>query len=189
MNSDDPKRTDGAQNPSTDTRRRILDKFSGPDRVASLSQTVGTVGGTAAGVAAAGTLASAAGASTLLGSSTLASVLGGIFVTTTPIGWVLGAAAAGGALGFAVVKLARSGGRNEERRDNIVAHLKQQVDEAASATTPSDPSVWIDRLEQSVRTGAIQAGDARRLHAAVIQGRLSAEKALALIDGLRQDRV
>ncbi|RZS57954.1 hypothetical protein [Sphaerotilus mobilis] len=189
MSVADPKRTSGEQDPSTKTRRRLLDKFKGPDRVASLSQAAGTVGGTAAGVVAAGTLASAAGASTLLGSSTLAGVLGGIFVTSTPIGWVLGAAAAGGALGLAVVKLARSGGRNEERRDNIVAHLKQQADEAASVTAASEASVWRDRLEQSVRIGAIDAAAAGRLRAAVIQGRLSTEKALALIDGVLQDRV
>ncbi len=65
--------------------------------------------GAAGGVSAAGTIASAAGASTLCGSTALASALGGIFVTTTPIGWTVGAAIAGVAVAGLAGKAIKSG--------------------------------------------------------------------------------
>jgi len=78
------------------------------DKVEISSDVVSAIGGGAVGAAAAGSIATAAGASTLLGSTSLASVLGGVFVTTTPIGWVVGAAVAAGAASYGIGKLIKS---------------------------------------------------------------------------------
>ncbi|MBV5330379.1 MAG: hypothetical protein JZU65_22565, partial [Chlorobium sp.] len=78
------------------------------DRVGILGELGVTGLGLVAGVAASGAVAVAAGAATLAGSTTLASILGGIFVTTTPVGWIIGTAVAGGALAYSAGQLVRS---------------------------------------------------------------------------------
>ncbi|HRG46206.1 MAG TPA: hypothetical protein PLG41_08400 [Leptospiraceae bacterium] len=88
-------------------------KESGRDKIGLFGEALGLGIGTAGGAAVAGTVATVAGASTLLGSTTLGSVLGGIFVTSTPVGWVVGAAAAGGALSYAAIKLIKSGNKSD----------------------------------------------------------------------------
>ena len=84
------------------------------DKVELSSDVMSAIGSGAVGAAAAGSLATAAGASTLLGSTSLASVLGGVFVTTTPIGWVVGAAVAAGAAGYGISKLINSINKDDE---------------------------------------------------------------------------
>ena len=73
-------------------------KESGRDKIGLFGEALGFGIGTVGGIGLAGTVASVAGASTLLGSTTLASILGGVFVTATPVGWVVGAAATAGSL-------------------------------------------------------------------------------------------
>ena len=94
---------------------RALEKMkrSPRDRLGILGELGATGIGVTAGIAVSGAAAGVAGAATLAGSTTLASVLGGIFVTATPIGWVVGAAAAGGTLAYAATKAIRSGSKAE----------------------------------------------------------------------------
>ena len=96
------------------------------DKVEISSEVVSTIGGGAVGAVAAGTIASAAGASTLLGSTSLASALGGIFVTTTPIGWIVGTAAVAGAAGYSISKLIKSRKKNK-KRDEVFKKLELRV--------------------------------------------------------------
>ena len=104
-------------------------KESPEDRVGIISK-IGIVGlGVAGGAAASSTVAAAAGATTLLGSTTLASVLGGIFVTTTPIGWVIGTAAAGGAIAYGLAKFLENGSRNDEKKLQNIEELKKKIEE------------------------------------------------------------
>ena len=98
------------------SRSRAAKKLSGSDRIGLAAQVVAAAGGAGAGAAMAGPAASAAGATTLLGSTTLAGLLGGLFVTTTPIGWVVGTTALGAAAGLGIAWLARSGGRQDRVR-------------------------------------------------------------------------
>lgn len=98
------------------------------DKVGTAGEVIVTAGGAAAGAAAAGTIASAAGATTLLGSTTLASLGGGIFVVSTPLGWVVGSAVVVGAAGYGIAKLIRSGGEQDHVRKNIVERLNRRLD-------------------------------------------------------------
>lgn len=88
-------------------------KESGRDKIGLFGEVLGISIGTAGGAAVAGTVATFAGAATLLGSSTLGSILGGIFITATPVGWVVGASTVGGVLSYAAIKLIKSGNKSD----------------------------------------------------------------------------
>lgn len=99
------------------------------DRVGILGE-VGIIGiGVAGGVASAGTAAAAAGATTILGSSTLGGLLGGVLVASTPVGWVIGTAALGGATAYGISKLFRSGNVSDERTKQNIHKLKEGIEE------------------------------------------------------------
>lgn len=102
-------------------------KSSPNDKIGVLGELGVTGIGIGTGVAASGTIASAAGASTLLGSSTLGSLLGGMFVTTTPFGWVVGSAVAAGALAYGATKLVRSGGKADGKKELAISNLKTKI--------------------------------------------------------------
>ncbi|WP_262966430.1 hypothetical protein [Methylobacter psychrophilus] len=108
-----------------------IDDLKGKDKIEMSAEALSTIGGSAVGVAAAGTLASAAGASTLLGSTSLASVLGGVFVTTTPVGWVVGAAVAAGAVGYGISKLLKSGNKDQIRNE-VIKRLEARITDLKS---------------------------------------------------------
>ena len=88
-------------------------KESGRDKIGLFGEALGLGLGAAGGAAVAGKVAIIAGASTLLGSSTLGSIFGGILAVTTPVGWVVGATAVGGALSYATIKLIKSGNKSD----------------------------------------------------------------------------
>ena len=104
-----------------------IEKLKGKDKVGVLGEVLSGVSGGAAGAAAAGTIASAAGASTLLGSTSLATALGGVFVTATPVGWVIGAAAIAGAVGYGISKLVRSGSKQDQIREQLIKRLEARI--------------------------------------------------------------
>lgn len=110
-----------------DKIEKAIETLEGKDKVGVLGEGLAAVGGAAAGVAAAGSIASAAGATTLLGSTTLASTLGGVFVTTTPVGWIVGAAAVAGAAGYGISKLVRSGSEQDQIREQIIKRFKDRL--------------------------------------------------------------
>jgi hypothetical protein len=104
-----------------------IEKLKGKDKVGVLGEVLSGVSGGAAGAAAAGTIASAAGASTLLGSTSLATALGGVFVTATPVGWVIGAAAIAGAVGYGISKLVRSGSKQDQIREQLIKRFEVRI--------------------------------------------------------------
>ncbi|MCE2660397.1 MAG: hypothetical protein LW854_19485 [Rubrivivax sp.] len=124
---------------------RTIDAMHGRDRVGVSAEAAAVAGGAAAGVAASGAIAGAFGATTLLGSSTLASALGGVFVTTTPVGWVIGSAALMGAAGYGVARLIRSGAEQDRARLEIMGRLSERL--GALQTTAAEP---VDELAQLV---------------------------------------
>ncbi len=100
---------------------------SSSDKIGILG-TLGVVGtGTGFGALGSVSLASFFGASTLFGSTTLASLTGGVFVVSTPIGWVVGTAIAGATVAFGLSKLVKSGGRQDEIKINAIRELKVEI--------------------------------------------------------------
>ena len=97
------------------------------DRVGILGELGVTGLGVTAGVALSGSIAAIAGTATFAGSTTLASIVGGIFVTATPVGWVVGSAVAGGTLAYAAVKLVRSGAKCDTRRKINIRDLEERI--------------------------------------------------------------
>lgn len=108
---------------------RALDKMkkSPRDRVGVLGRLGAIVLGGSAGAGLAGATASAAGAATIFGSATLGSILGGVFVTATPIGWVVGSVAVGGAVGYGISKLASSGGKSDAIKQMNIRELQERI--------------------------------------------------------------
>ena len=86
-----------------------------------------TVAGGLLGVAAAGTLASAAGATSIFGISTAASWLGITVVSATPIGWIIGSAAAAGAVVYGVSRLIHDGGLAEGRKRELLQKYREEI--------------------------------------------------------------
>ena len=112
-------------------------KESGRDKIGLFGEALGFGIGTVGGIGLAGTVASVAGASTLLGSTTLASILGGVFVTATPVGWVVGAAATGGALSYAAIKLIKSGAKSDLTLRLTKLDIIKKIDEYSNASRNS----------------------------------------------------
>ena len=102
-------------------------KSSPNDRIGVLGELGVTGLGVTSGLALSGTAAAAAGASTLAGSTALASMLGSVFVTSTPVGWVVGAAMLGGFTAYGVGKLIRSGSRCDVRKKLTISELEKRV--------------------------------------------------------------
>jgi hypothetical protein len=92
----------------------VVEKNSGSDKLGLVGKTTVLATSAAAGSAIVSTTGVAA---TIFGSSGLASVLGGVFVATTPIGWILAGAAGATALGYGAMKLVASGGKNDATRE------------------------------------------------------------------------
>ncbi|MEN5033732.1 hypothetical protein [Pseudomonas sp. TWI929] len=174
---------------SDDTASKLanaVEQLQGRDRVGIVGEGAVVAGSVAAGAAAAGTVATAAGATTLLGSTTLAGALGGVFVTTTPVGWVVGTAALAGMAGYGLVKLVRSGSKQDVVRERYTALLSAQLQGLQAAGQQSDASALDALMAQAVACAALDAGKAQSLAALVKAGRVpepvAIERVRALLD-------
>lgn len=159
--------------------------LTGRDRLGKLGGILGTTGGVAAGASAAGAIAGAAGVSTLLGSTTLASALGGVFVATTPVGWVIGSAALAGAAGYGIAKMIRSGSREDQVREELIRRLRQRL---GSIGGKESEQVALDelrlRLPAAIKGGMVTEEQAERMVRLVEQGALNAGVALSRIKAI-----
>lgn len=108
---------------------RALEKMkkSPRDRIGVLGELGASGLGGVAGAGLAAATASAAGAATIFGSSTLGTILGGVFVTTTPVGWVVGSVAVGGAVGYGISKLVSSGGKSDAIKQMNIRELQKRI--------------------------------------------------------------
>jgi hypothetical protein len=159
--------------------KEAIHKLKRPDKVGVAGMGLGTGAGVAGGTAAAGVLASAAGATTLLGSTTLGSVLGGVFVAATPIGWIVGCAIAGGALGLGIAKMVKSGGAQDQIREDMIKRFQTKLD---SLQRSEDKQYNLGDLKSALSTAmknnSISDDQAERLVRLVTEGKLQAKLAL-----------
>lgn len=160
------------------------------DRVRILGDVGITAVGAGLGWAAAGTVASLAGATTApAAAASIAGWLGLSIAATTPIGWVLGATAAGGALAFAVSRLIRDGsmseGRKCELREAYSAQLRDVLaKERAGSITESDRIRFITNLREVVSQSVLPAEKALELIEHVEAGRIEISEAVRHINAL-----
>jgi hypothetical protein len=180
--------------PAERTRiERAMAKLGRRDAVGQTGELLGTIGGAAAGASAAGAIAGAAGGTTLLGSSALAGALGGLFVTATPVGWVIGAAAVAGAAGYGIVKLARSGGKHDEKRRQWAESLQSKLKAAEVRDAPQrDTNELRGLLARAQDLNVLSEAMVQRTLGLVLAGRLDAglatRRARMLLDSTGADR-
>ena len=177
-----------AVSPAASEQRKLakaIDVLSKRDKLGLTAEGAAAAGGVASGVAASGAIAGLAGASTLLGSSTLGSLLGGVFVTTTPVGWIIGSAAACGALGYGIAKLVRSGAEQDQVRKELVQSLSARLAEVASQSANQQVLLELGQiLALLVASGEVSEQDSQKLVSHVETGSLQPEIALKRIKAL-----
>lgn len=164
-------------------------KRSPRDRIGILGELGATGLGGVAGAVIAGTVAAAAGATTLFGSSTLASMLGGILVTTTPVGWVVGGAVLGGAIGYGIAKLVRSGGECDAIRimnmRELEVRIREKRKQAQLATKQEDKMIKIiEGIQLLVKNQKINQEDSIDLLAGIEKGNITVDYAFQTIQEL-----
>lgn len=163
----------------------VIEKLKGKDKVGFTGEILSTAAGAVAGIAGASTIASAAGATTLLGSTSLASALGGLFVATTPVGWVIGCAVAIGAAGYGITKLVRSGSRQDQVREELVKRFQTRLKALEKNESNQSPLDDLRQLLPSViDKGLISEAQAERMIGLIERGVLDAEIALQRINSL-----
>jgi len=167
-------------------------KQSPKDRVGMVAVLGGTGLGVIAGTAASGSIAAALGVTTLLGSSTLGTVLGGVLVTTTPVGWVIGAAAAAGAIGYGISKLVRSGARADVIKEMNIKDLHAEIETRKSAVEKTGVAEekykgLVESLQLLVKNNRISQGDCTELLRGVQGGLISYEYAFGTFEKLSQE--
>jgi hypothetical protein len=164
-------------------------KKSPDDRVGVLGQLGVTGLGITAGVAASGSIACAFGATTLLGSSTLGSLLGGVFVTTTPVGWVVGSAVAAGAVAYCAGKAINSGGKSDAIKTMNIKELestisKKKIESERTTIGEEKYARIIEALQLAVFNKAMTQEKSTSLLAQIENGKISCDYAFKAIQKL-----
>ena len=153
-------------------------KKSPRDRVGVLGDLGATGLGGVAGAGLAGATASAAGVATIFGSSTFGSVLGGIFVTTTPVGWVVGSVVVGGAVGYGISKLASSGGKSDAIKQMNVKELQERINTLNNQSQYSNKSndkmkKVIEGIQLLIKNNKISQDESTALLAGIEKGNMT----------------
>lgn len=145
--------------------------------------------GGAGGAVAAPIIAGLFGATELLGSTWLAGVLGGIFVATTPIGWVIGSAAVGGALAYGIAQLVRSGATSDTHRERDIEVITQRIagfEQKANASNVTGAKFknLIESIQILVENDILSHQKSNELIIGVQSGRISFDFAFQAINEL-----
>jgi uncharacterized protein (DUF2235 family) len=115
----------------------------------------------------------------LLGSGVLASIFGGLFVTATPIGWVMGSAALMGAAGYGIAKMIRSGSAQDQIRKEVTQRLIQRLAVLKAEKVSPDCKAELSKLiALTLASGSISGEAASRLVTLVEAGTLKPQLAL-----------
>ena len=148
-----------------------------------------TVVGAGLGVAAAGTVAAAVGATSIFGVTSAAGWLGLTVVAATPVGWILGGAAAAGAAAYTVSRLIRNGGMSEGKKAELLNRYREEArlvaaKEEAGSIADSDRTRFIVALRELISKDVIPPDVAFRFIEQVERGGLPISQAFALISDL-----
>ena len=148
-----------------------------------------TAMGAGLGAAAIGTVAAATGATSIFGVTSAAGWLGLTVVSATPVGWVIGGAAAAGAAAYGVSRLIRHGGISEGKKAELLNQYREEsrkidAKEAAGKIEDSDRINFIAALRDLISKDVIQPDMALRLIEQVMSGALPISHAFALISDL-----
>ena len=170
---------------------KVIDELqkSPDDRVRILGDLGISAVGVGLGAAAAGTMATIAGVSSIPVLTTAASWLGVSAVAATPIGWILGIAAAGGALAYAISRLIRDGGMSEGRKKELLYVYQERLREilcreSAEQVTCNDRNQFISSLRELIEKEAIAPKKAFQLIEAVERGTIPISEAYSLITAI-----
>ena len=153
----------------------------------------GDIGITALGITlgamSASTVAGVAGSTSIWGITTAASWLGLSVVAATPVGWTVGAAAAGAATVYGVSRLIRSGAYSEGKLAEHQRVLKDRhrdikAKERASSVSKSDLTEFAIFLKEPLEKDLLDSKKAYKLVWAVEQGRIELSTAYQLIGRL-----
>lgn len=164
-------------------------KHSPRDRLGILGELGVTGLGVTTGIALSGTIAGAAGAATLAGSSTLATLLGGVFVTATPIGWVIGSAVVCGSLAYTVGKLVKSGASCDALKARTIQELEiiiEDMKKDAERTLKSDEKIAnvISAIQHLVVNQHLTQEKGTEILAAVENKSLAVDEAFEVLQGI-----
>lgn len=151
-----------------------------------------SVVGAGLGAAAAGTLASAAGVTSIFGVTSIAGWLGLTVVAATPVGWVVGGAAAAGAAAYTVSRLIRNGGMSEGRKAELLIRYREEAreiaaKEAAGKIADGDRTRFIVELRELIDKDVIPADVAFRFIEQVEQGEIPISQAFSMIHSLLKE--
>ncbi|MDR3299440.1 MAG: hypothetical protein LBU43_05440 [Candidatus Accumulibacter sp.] len=149
---------------------------------------IGTFGALAGG-AAAGTLAMAAGATSIPVITMAASAFGLSVVAATPVGWVIGAGAAGATTAYGISRLIHGGGKSEARMEHLRQSYAKQVKEMEARerqaeVTEDDKTQFIVSMRALIEQNRLPADTARRLMAAVESGKMPISRAYGHLEAL-----
>ena len=178
----------GHENISKKQLLRVIDDLRRQpgDKVRILGDIGITTVGLGLGAAAAGTLATFAGATAIPFVTATAAFVGVTAVAITPIGWIIGTAAAGGALAYGVSRLIRDGGISEGRKKELLQIYMDrlhviQCKEKAEQISPNDRNQFIFSLRELVEKDAITPKKAFSLIECVEQGQIPISETYSLI--------
>ena len=170
---------------------KVIDDLeaSPSDRVRILGDVGITSVGIGLGAAAAGTVATIAGATAIPVVTTAASWLGVTAVAATPVGWVVGAALAGGALAYGVSRLIRDGSLSEGRKRELLQVYRERLQEMqrreqVQEITALDRNRFITSLREVIDKDAISPQRAFQLIDAVERGAMPLSQAYSLMASL-----
>lgn len=164
------------------------------DKVRILGDTGIAITGTVLGAAAAGTLASAAGATSIFGLSTAASWFGVSIVAATPVGWIIGCAAAGGAVAYGVSRMIHGGGLSEGRKLELLQKYREdtrnmEAKERSGNIDDAERTRFILSMRELIDKDVISPNKAFKLIEQVEQGRIHLSQASALIQALIAEKL
>ncbi len=148
-----------------------------------------TAVGAGLGAAAAGTAAAAMGATSIFGVTSAAAWLGLTVVAATPVGWILGGAAAAGAAAYTVSRLIRNGGMSEGKKAELLNRYREEArlvsaKEEAGSIADSDRTRFIVALRDLISKDVIPPDVAFRFIEQVERGGLPISQAFVLISDL-----